>query len=468
MSYSIPISALNELTYITQDDFIPIVDSGSLTTFKTSVESFKNYMAASGSVLSASWASHSISASYAVNADTASYLYPRLYEMTASWALNVLWSSVVGTASLAYHALTASRLEGIADSYENTFVVRQSLTTTGSGYIQIGRRVAVTSDVSSLISIKSGSLFFNKDYQRSAGTIGYGKIYFLDNGSYAGKLMFEVGDTYYPLTVGPDIDAKAKVGKGFLFQTNEAGNLNNLQRTSSLLFISSSGVTYGRTFEGYIYSSSIATTGPVSFYGTASYAISSSYSVRTGTNIPVGTIVGYAGNTAPDGWLKCDGSVYNQLIYVNLANLIGTNYGKALIISIASSPESYSMYGGGHNKNGTATISWVSGGSGNFSLYWNTNFTTYYLNSTTTTFKKFTGLSGGPGYSAGSPKTYSFTWTDVGTGGAYPSSVNVYYQSPSVLTTNITLTAATYRVPQMVGYFLTYNTLSPLIWIIKY
>lgn len=462
MSYSIPISALNELTYVTEDDFMPIVDSGSLTTFKTSVKSFKNYLASSGSVLSASWSSASISASYSVNADTASYLYPRLYEMTASWAVS---SSYARTASLAVNAYTASRLEGIADSYETNFTIRQSLTTTGSGYIQIPRRVTVTSDVTSLVSIKSGSLFFNKDYQRSAGTIGYGKMYFLDDGTYSGKLMFEVGDTYNALTLGPDIDAKAKIGKGFLFQTNEAGNLNNLQRTSSLLFMSSSGVTYGRTFEGYIYSSSIASTGPVSFYGTASYAISSSWSRTSGTNVPVGAIVAYAGSIAPTGWLKCDGSIYDPLVYVELGDLIGTNYGRALNISVASTPESKSPYGGNYNKNGTATISWVSGGSGNFSLYWNATGTTYYLNSTTTTYKKFTRLRGG--IASNTAYTYNFTWNDLGTGGSYPSSVNVYYISPPVPTTYIELVPPTYRVPQMVGYFVTYNTLDPLIWIIK-
>jgi len=459
MSYSIPISELNELAYVTEDDFMPIVDSGSLTTYKTSVKSFKNYFAASGSVLSASWASASISSSYSRNADTASYLYPRLYEMTASWAIS---SSYARTASLAVNARTASRLEGIADSYETNFTVRQSLTTTGSGYIQIHRRTSVMSDVTSLISIKSGSLFFNKDYQRSAGTIGYGKMYFLDNGTYAGKLIFEVGDTYNALTVGPSIDAKASIGKGFLFQTNEAGNLNNLQRTSSLLFMSSSGVTYGRTFEGYIFSSSIANSGLVSFYGTASNAVSSSYSRTSGVNIPVGTIVGYAGTTPPTGWLKCDGSVYNNLIYVELADLIGTNYGRGLRISKASTAETYSTY---HNAtNGTVTLTWVSGGSGNFSIQWGT--TTYYINGTTANYITITGLSGGASiYTA---RTYSFTWTDLGTLASYSQTIEVFYSSPPVATTYVDLAVASYRVPNMTNYFLTYTTLNPFIWIIKY
>jgi len=44
---------------------------------------------------------------------------------------------------------------------------------------------------------------------------------------------------------------------------------------------------------------------------------------------PTGTIVAYAGSTAPDGWLLCDGSSYSlpSALYSNLFTLIGTTYG---------------------------------------------------------------------------------------------------------------------------------------------
>ena len=44
-------------------------------------------------------------------------------------------------------------------------------------------------------------------------------------------------------------------------------------------------------------------------------------------NIPVASLMAYAGNTTPDGWLVCDGSEINRTTYIDLYNVIGTTYG---------------------------------------------------------------------------------------------------------------------------------------------
>ena len=44
-------------------------------------------------------------------------------------------------------------------------------------------------------------------------------------------------------------------------------------------------------------------------------------------NTPVASLMAYAGNTAPDGWLVCDGSAINRTTYIDLYNVIGTTYG---------------------------------------------------------------------------------------------------------------------------------------------
>jgi microcystin-dependent protein len=46
-----------------------------------------------------------------------------------------------------------------------------------------------------------------------------------------------------------------------------------------------------------------------------------------GTRLPVGTINPFAGNTVPDGWLKCDGSAISRTTYADLFAVIGTTYG---------------------------------------------------------------------------------------------------------------------------------------------
>lgn len=49
--------------------------------------------------------------------------------------------------------------------------------------------------------------------------------------------------------------------------------------------------------------------------------------VKVSDTLPIGTIVGYAGVTAPDGWLICDGSVISRSLYSALFSVIGTTYG---------------------------------------------------------------------------------------------------------------------------------------------
>jgi microcystin-dependent protein len=44
-------------------------------------------------------------------------------------------------------------------------------------------------------------------------------------------------------------------------------------------------------------------------------------------NPPVGTIMQYAGSTAPTGYLLCDGTAYSRSVYSELFALIGTSYG---------------------------------------------------------------------------------------------------------------------------------------------
>lgn len=456
MANFIPISGLNELATVSQDDFMPFVDSASMTTYRGTVSTLKNFFAASGSVLSSSWSSASISSSHAIQSDTASYLYPRLYEMTSSWTENVVWTTVVGTASLAYNAHTASRLEGIGSSYEKVFDVYSSLTTADGAYIQLAKRATVTSTPSNLLSVKTNSLFLNKDYV-PGGTDGYGKIYYIDNSSL-GKMVFEVGDTYTQVdNIGPNVDLAQQSGRGFLFQTNEAGNVSLGMNTGSLLFISSSGRVYGRIFEAQEFSSSRATTGGVGFFGTASYAMMSDYASGTTNVVPTGMIVGYAGSVAPSGWLNCDGTVYNPATYPALAALIGTNYGPGLTINEYCHPETVTTYANAND--GWVRISWVSGGSGVFSISWGAG--TYYINATTATSVTFTGLSG--------PANINYTFTDYGVSPAasYPRTVYVGYGGGDT-STNVNLVGGTYRLPQLSSnYFVVYANISPLLWIIK-
>ena len=63
---SIPISGLNILTSITSSDFIPLVQSSSLTTYRVPVSDFLNLISSSGTVPTASLSFDAITASYAL------------------------------------------------------------------------------------------------------------------------------------------------------------------------------------------------------------------------------------------------------------------------------------------------------------------------------------------------------------------------------------------------------------------
>ena len=98
MSNSIPISGLNYLSTVKMADFIPIVQSGSvstMTTYRTPISSLSGLFSISSSVLSSSWASASISASYTLTGSysiSASHALTSSYSISSSFATSASWA----------------------------------------------------------------------------------------------------------------------------------------------------------------------------------------------------------------------------------------------------------------------------------------------------------------------------------------------------------------------------------------
>lgn len=105
---SIKISELDGLTTVTSDDFFPVVDSGSLTTFRVTVATLNNWFAISGSVLSASWASSSINSIRSISASFASASISSSFAVSASVAFRSVSGSFTISASYASGSTTAS------------------------------------------------------------------------------------------------------------------------------------------------------------------------------------------------------------------------------------------------------------------------------------------------------------------------------------------------------------------------
>lgn len=460
---SIPISSLNKNTYITKDDFLAVVDSSSLTTYKGKVETLNRYFNDSGSSFLVVNVSRSISTSYSVDANTSSYVYPALYDITSSWTQNVVPGTVVQTASLTYQALTASRLEGIGSSTENIFIVNTVAAPTGSGYIAILSKNNLTSSIS-LPLIKMSSVFFNKDY--TPGTDGYGKIFFFeDNQTNRGKLVMEIGDEFSVVNgIGPDIETIARTNAGILFQTSEAGNVNTLNRTGSLLFTRpNNGKTYARILEAQEFSSSITTPNKAGFYGTASYALQVSLSLATAQTFPIGCIVGFAGATPNiPTWATCSGTTYNPISYPDLATVTGTNFGETMSISTYTKPRDNI----GFTSLGEISITGSGGGSGLYRIVWN-GTTTYYINNRTSNYVKITGLTNG---------TYTYEISDYGFTPSQSYTIIAPIGLNGLDTASIYITGSTnHRYPNLNfnvysntgSYFYTPFNITPLTWIIE-
>jgi microcystin-dependent protein len=58
-----------------------------------------------------------------------------------------------------------------------------------------------------------------------------------------------------------------------------------------------------------------------------------------GADMPVGSIVVYAGSTAPEGWLMCDGALYDVLAYPELFGVLEFTYGSDVAKSAFRVPD---------------------------------------------------------------------------------------------------------------------------------
>lgn len=63
------------------------------------------------------------------------------------------------------------------------------------------------------------------------------------------------------------------------------------------------------------------------YYNGSSWTNLSNTSASASNSVPSGTVVSFAGSTAPSGWLLCDGSAVSRTTYSDLFSNIGTLYG---------------------------------------------------------------------------------------------------------------------------------------------
>src|ERR1035437_5966712 len=123
MSNSIRISSLDNLPVVVSVDFIPVVQSGSLTTYRTNVGTFLNLVASSGSVLSASWASSSFNSTYSISSSFASASLISISSLWASSSINSVSSSWASSSvSSISSSWASSSMSSISSSWASSSV----------------------------------------------------------------------------------------------------------------------------------------------------------------------------------------------------------------------------------------------------------------------------------------------------------------------------------------------------------
>lgn len=65
--------------------------------------------------------------------------------------------------------------------------------------------------------------------------------------------------------------------------------------------------------------------------------------------VPTGGVIGYAGSSAPAGWLECNGAAINRRAYKELFSIIGTTYGVgdgSTTFNLPDATEASDIFGG--------------------------------------------------------------------------------------------------------------------------
>lgn len=94
-------------------------------------------------------------------------------------------------------------------------------------------------------------------------------------------------------------------------------------------------------------------------FASATFNISPNAGDNGSALIPTGSIINFAGSTAPSGWLLCDGAAVSRTLYTALFSVIGTTYGVGNGTTTFNVPNT-----AGRMVRGVGTASWTGLGGG--------------------------------------------------------------------------------------------------------
>lgn len=115
--------------------------------------------------------------------------------------------------------------------------------------------------------------------------------------------------------------------------------------------------------------------------------------------VPVGSIVSYAANTPPDGWLVCDGAAVNRQDYTKLFAVIDTKYGSGDGSKTFNLPNFINKTFWGGSSSGTVKAAGLPNIEGTLAYYTGSkNTKTGAFSGSTVTAESYAGAVQWPGY----------------------------------------------------------------------
>jgi microcystin-dependent protein len=266
-------------------------------------------------------------------------------DFASAWTtLSLVNADIAAAAAIAVNKLAALTTSKVLVSDASGFLSASSVTSTTLAFLDAtssiqtqldGKAIGVASAVDSEVALFSST--GGKQLKRATGT-GFA------------KLTSGVLSAASSVALASDVSGTLSIGNGGTGQTTKAAAFDSLSPMTT-----SGDIIYGGT----------SGTGTRLAKGSDGQVLTLSLGVpswATAGGAPTGSVIDYAGSSAPTGWLLCDGSAVSRTTYSALFTAISTQFGSGDGSTTFNLPDLRGRVTAGKDDMGGSTASRLTGG----------------------------------------------------------------------------------------------------------